>query len=509
MYNLDGLIKKMVFKNNNFYWSKGAQSGNLVDKLALQSALTKASVSFEDFAEVIEELKEQCSIKEGEEVPETTHGMIKAVIEEKNIFDGWFILKNSLTGTFGVFEKFEDDDDVIRMVLVGKPGDLTADKFIATVKNYGSKILVKLKIDITPLLLDKKTTHVSEIQLINRVFSEFDFNECLPRIEVDDEIHPAVLSGLDRLGGVEIPWTKKDVTINDLNPKLKEFLEKTLHHKHLCAILYAHLLGTKLPYVVYLKGEGNDGKTGFIQMLSVLFKGSIAAFQDTNQFSTFNMYGKALLSLSENQNPHLLSSTVIKKLTGGNTLNVEAKGRTGFSGSIRGLIIVDSNINLALLGEENESRRLRYFEVLPTKIEGRMNQDEYRKVLSSTPNEFINYCRICFEELNDGYGLVQNLPNHDATLIKLQDNRIKVKLDRFMVKFYKNNKFSKNLTCDRGEVLVTLEEAFPREKYLDINFDRYLRHKGVKIEGSNYVGWGKEKNDLDEQILNALPKEKI
>jgi len=202
-----------------------------------------------------------------------------------------------------------------------------------------------------------------------------------------------------------------------------------------------------------------------------------------------------------------MQNRVVKSITGGNNVQVEGKGKNSFSGQVRGLIIIDSNYDLELLGREDEKRRLRYFRV--NAINKTVNhvtiaQDTFIDQLGQTPNEFLNYCRTCYENLNiiGSGGLIQETPNHEEIFKELTDSLQEHKF----ADFYKQN-ISKTYIlsgkCESVDILLALEKKFPKDPYVQRNFKKYLEVQyGIKPSGKYFLGLSK----FDKDLQDAMPK---
>ena len=491
---LTSIIQKYKYVDGNFYTRVGKSSKVPVNKTQIQVELLQLGMEPLELDNAINVLKQHCKVIENNEESMEDVDFVDICLKSQ-AFNCFKIVKNLSTGEELVYLKLNN-----KMRPLGTPGSLTAEEFkvICLDNNCNS---YQLLVDTFKQYIGKKKGQLAynRDEIVKTVFSSVEVHKLFETIEIQTDLHPATVEGCSVESLIKIPYTKYDVTINHLSPKLKEFLTQVQNHRHLCAILWGSLNGIRYPYVVYLFGRGNDGKTGFVNMLAKLFGGSIAKYQDSDKFAMRNMFGKALINVSENTNPHLLQSHTIKNITGGSLLNIEAKGKTGFAGEVRGLIIVDSNISPQLLGEEYETRRLRYFPVKPITIseDDRMTQDNYVKALHSTPNEFLNYCRQCFEELSTPTGMIKPEPNADTTLISLQDVKIALKFETFMKKRLPNYEFGDNLKCDRATILLKVEEAFQKDKFAEMNFDRWLKYVNkVVINGREYIGFGIPKDKI-------------
>ena len=414
---------------------------------------------------------------------------LKQLCIDNKIFDPFTIVNILDSNTSNIYMNYKGN-----FIPVGKKSAFNVDEFREICLEYSCDSYDRLVELLDSLLPRPKDHHFNKKTALEKVFNNFEVTKIIKTITIPTEFHPATVEGCEVLSNAKIPYVKTDVTIDNLNPYLKNLLLQIENHEYFCSVLWGTLNGQRYRYVMYLKGNGNDGKTSFITMLGNLF-GSIANYRYDNQFSLSNLYGKAIIWIGDTNNTKLLQDNHLKSVTGNGLLTIERKGQQGFDAKIRGLVIADSNHDLEIFGDDFETSRLRYFRVSPPIINGpRLLPDPYIKEISSTPNEFLNYCRQCFEGL--GAVLGQELPepkNFDKTIIELLDPELNYKFDKFVKDCLKGYKFDPELKCDRGEVVYKLRKEFKNDKFIKINFDRWLRGlHNVKSVGLHYIGFGKE-----------------
>lgn len=420
------------------------------------------------------------------------------VIKKHNILKNFLIVRNEVSQSSVVYYR-----NNINTMSVCSAAALDS-RFIKTVlEEFEEDALEDFHQELSRLIDPKDNTRVSVLQSIDVCLN---VAKNIKTITTAFDPHPACIQGISKFSLTVIPYIQNVSTFCDLNPYLQDFLERTEHHEYLCAILWSHFIGNLLPYVIYLRGDGGDGKTSFINMLGKLAR-SYSNFDGGDRFNYFNMFGKSIIGLNENESSKLMQNRVVKSISGGNSVQIEGKGKNSYSGQVRGLIMIDSNYDLELLNREDEKRRLRYFRVkaLNRAIDSPIiAQDTFIDLLSQTNNEFLNYCRICYENLNipNSGGLIQKTPNHDQIFIELTDN---IQEHKF-AEFYKYNIEKTHILegkCESVDILLALEKKFPKDPYVQRNFKKYLEtHYNIKPSGKYFVGLSK----FDEELQNALPK---
>jgi len=498
------LSESYKFDGSNFTVKKGQSSGKVVPEGNIAARLiTECHVHHTDLESAIEELKVFCSQSQQNKVPLSTQDLI-IKIKDSKLFEDFYLVNPSLDSPWLLYRK---QNGYLR--LIDSVESIKAEDFFAYIKGSDVKLGREIQSLISPFIYSDKNPNPTVEDCLRFLLKETMFPELIDNVlPHTTPIFPASIQGSEVVAFYEIPYKKQDVSILNLNSYLSELLLRISNHKHLCAIIWGSLNGRSYPYVVYLVGTGGDGKTSFINMLIKLVNGSAANFQSGSDFSGGNMYGKAIVQVAENTNPYLLHDSQLKNITGGGLVHINRKNKDAFSAHFKTLVIADSNIHLEVDGDPSEQRRLRYHEVTPPNLteESTLSPDEYVALLSSTPNEFLNYCRQCFEELKTPFGLIEIPEDNKEVLAKLYNSGNGSKFKKFIDSF-PNHEFGATNTCNRNEIIEELEKKHSTIKNIRVLFEKYLRNKHqVKMIGEKYVGWG-EPNDFIEPTDNiGLPR---
>ena len=293
-----------------------------------------------------------------------------------------------------------------------------------------------------------------------------------------------------------IPYSEKVVSFSDLNPYLAEFLSRVDSHENFCANLWTNFIGMKTPVLLYLKGKGGDGKSTFINFL-IGIAGSSCNYDNSERFNFFNMYGKSLIVLNENKMPNLLQHATLKAVTGGDVLPIEGKNRDAFSGQVRGQIIVAANDPIVTFGTPDEVRRLRYYEVSPPKVadEDVLLPEEYLIEFQKTPNEFLNYCRQCYDKLKTKTGAVQLPSNHKETMKRLRSPEAQGDYNAAWKLLAEDYEVQEGASCDRLPIIEKLgsSKRATYRKYLLSNFETIaLVDDNIQVHGDKYLNLRKK-----------------
>lgn len=100
--------------------------------------------------------------------------------------------------------------------------------------------------------------------------------------------------------------------------------------------------------LVWLYDKGYSGKSSVINSISGHMGrrgvGAISHKSMTNQFSYSTVFGKRLVVYGDNKNPKLLHMESVHSLLGGDTVQVERKGKDSFTARVHAKILVASNV---------------------------------------------------------------------------------------------------------------------------------------------------------------------
>lgn len=146
----------------------------------------------------------------------------------------------------------------------------------------------------------------------------------------------------------------------------EEFFER-IEDRNMIPVVKAFFAGIFLQkntsrQVLYMYGEGNDGKTEIINALlhelgaHVSF--SLPQNMKFNHFTLYSAYGKRFFTGDEMKAENVFKTSVLHAMTGGSTVLVEKKNETPFSTKLFCVGIIASNLTPQLSNEENQLSRI-------------------------------------------------------------------------------------------------------------------------------------------------------
>lgn len=442
-----------------------------------------------------EEMKDERN-KEKQTEKEKTEAWLKEKEEyiyslRTSLFSDFLIRKNEKTNTSLIFL---ESDNCLEFVC--SVNDFTPSMFYSYLfskkPQEAREVITKLQCYIRPEDISTITPHEAFTQVFNFLLPVSSF----PIETYRTDLHPVVVQGCDVASSRKIPFHESPSSFGGLNPYLQDFLSRTPNHEYLCAILWLNFIGIKSADVIYLMGPGGDGKSGFVAMLQDLCQGSYAEFDLSDlRFGAFACYNKALLIVNENRSTRIMSNATLLKISGGDRVNVEEKGKTPFQAQLRGQIIIVSNVQPKTLGSIAERRRLRFFNIKPSNIRSDeiLNADDYEKELGSTPNEFLNYMRECYEKHKTSKNLVKELPNAKEIIEGLLDEEQICIFNRALVELKSAGyELNSNGVVDCSSVSSIILKNDSKNKFAIQNFEEIAYHRyGVIKELNKYLGIGK------------------
>jgi hypothetical protein len=119
------------------------------------------------------------------------------------------------------------------------------------------------------------------------------------------------------------------------------------------------------PLVVWMHGEGGNGKSQFFDAINKYFGdklvGSVSTSQVTTQFGLEPLIGKRIIIFGDCQSGNILSSNAVHGITGGDAISVDRKNLKGITYRFKAQLFIGSNTAPNIkLNAMNETRRILY-----------------------------------------------------------------------------------------------------------------------------------------------------
>lgn len=187
----------------------------------------------------------------------------------------------------------------------------------------------------------------------------------------NDPLEPAFkffdLKNIIRKGNEFIETHSKNPT----TPAWDEFLDR-IRNQAMREVVHAYITGifiakNRAKQCLYVWGNGNDGKSQITEAVADMMGEGVTFVLDqhmrSNQFSSYDAYGKRLFIGEELSAPNVIKNKIFHAITGGSRMRMEAKGEQAFHSRVYACGIITSNEKPLLDDVINQKTRLIYIEV--------------------------------------------------------------------------------------------------------------------------------------------------
>lgn len=414
----------------------------------------------------------------------TPRELVKKMIDVEWVFKDFIIIED-LDPANTPYVRYTNPSSG-RVLNLGAVGDIEAKYLTYTLRMGGAETLDAWREALRPHILTLKMPQLNHREATDMIVQLFSAVEHIKVKTIPPKTPPVSLEGCRFKSEVFIPWTKKDVVLNDLGPDLINFLSRVEDHEYLCAIIAARLLGLNREYTPYIFGEGGDGKSTFIRFLSEVVLGHVANLKTdkSDSFCLTNCIGKIFLFINDCNNPYILRTDTVKRITGGDSVSINIKHRDAIDRILLSTIIITSNKKLTLDKEKWCTRRARPFSVKPMG----MNQktDDVGLVVERMcgfKNEFINYCLQSLEKLGDiKTGYLPHHPSYEIILnTEVSDRELELRDFTEDLKFkFEADKILQG-TLLRSKLRELVSDQL-KDKYFMEDFRQFLERNKVKYD---------------------------
>lgn len=231
---------------------------------------------------------------------------------------------------------------------------------------------------------------------------------------------------------------------------------------------------------VWLYGDGRNGKSSFAtfleQCLGQCYTSKDASTAYNNKHFTSNLVGKRLAVFTDSNSTSFVKGGLFKSLTGGDSVEVEAKYEQPISLKLPTKFMFLSNFFPEITGKEADQRRLILCELSP--LTGKSNPS-YNKELWEERAGILHKCKEIYESLVDRNGIIPT----DLTQVEEITNEGELGFDSVMSEYLKLD----------GEGILT-----PLDLYNLISSS--LRRTNIKL--SEFYLWMKRKHGIEKKWVN-------
>ena len=181
--------------------------------------------------------------------------------------------------------------------------------------------------------------------------------------------------------------------------------------------------------ILWIRSEGGDGKTTFVNALKSGFEKIIifgnndfdehttpfcADITNSNSdglkdpFLTGRIYDKRLVYVPECKNANILRSSIIHQLTGGESMSANQKFEKAFTVKPQANVLICSNDYPNVDNQRNELRRLLFISPREDYVHKEIKDDTFEKRLSSELDTLLYKCKFYYDRcIKRGKGYIQ------------------------------------------------------------------------------------------------------
>lgn len=187
--------------------------------------------------------------------------------------------------------------------------------------------------------------------------------------KLDTEPEPFTFKGDSRLCFKHFDWEPTEGPYS----AWEEFLSRLTDAEAFMAYVWSCFEPrSKSRQFVWLRGEGQDGKSCVLRTIQHVFGPAAAGIGNThlknqNQFLFSAIYGKRVVVYSDCKNAKFGMTEFVRNCTSGDAVQVEFKGKTGFSWNMYVKLFVASNPKPEYTSQASDLSRVIYIEVAESK----------------------------------------------------------------------------------------------------------------------------------------------
>ncbi len=264
---------------------------------------------------------------------------------------------------------------------------------------------------------------------------------------------------------------------------------------------------------VWVHGMGNDGKGCINRFLEAVFGKSYRSKQPPAQgdkFWTYGLLGSRLVVFPDCNSQTYTTGGAFKSLSGGDPVDVEAKGRMSFTTRLNCKFLFFSNEKPNISCEDADMRRIIYCEFFE-KTKDEDKDPDFETKMWDEGGHFLSRCVAEYLEACPRHQNIQSDKDDIQTWVSVGEERFQAFFDSlFMIPIeqYRNTRLLGPLTDEQlnlitvrpEDMLACLSAAFPDRKdqmqFRDWMYKKYnVQKKSIRRAGTvvyRYVGVGRQ-----------------
>jgi putative DNA primase/helicase len=251
--------------------------------------------------------------------------------------------------------------------------------------------------------------------------------------------------------------------------------------------------------IVWLHGEGQDGKSVVLRVLSDLLGNNgacgISNAQTKNpQFLSSLVYGKALVIYPDCKNEKFVMGELVRNWTSGDTIPIEQKHQPIFSAPVRVKLIVGSNSSPDLTSGRADLSRLIY---LPVKSSEVLDDSTWGDKLTAQLPSYLWQCRESYQKLcpkNGNIALPPDLVDAGQILAEEFEEEFQAVYDANFALCMTSGQERENCCQHKPtDIFCILNREWPTDTIKVKRFKVWMKSKGlgkhVHTKTHNYYTW--------------------
>lgn len=243
---------------------------------------------------------------------------------------------------------------------------------------------------------------------------------------------------------------------------------------------------------VWIYGEGGDGKGALNRFLARVFENAYCSktaptmdkHGTVDKFWAYGLLGKRLAVFPDCESATFITSGLFKSLTGGDPIEVEAKGAMAFTVYLNTRYMILANVKPAISSARSDMRRIIYCEMEPTND----HEEDFEEKLWEEGGRFLSQCVENYLARYPKHGPISS--ELDGLVAVIDENE--QHLENFFNAHFAITSDEKAYTTAK-DIKIQCEEEWPRSRKTYREFLLWLK-RVHKIEAKRVeIDLGKER----------------